>query len=111
MAESRAIVDDVRRALAGARLDEIHADAIAAANDVVGPHAFGAQRAHGGLADVVLRQPRDVIAVEAEQREADGHVGFAAAERRAEHGRLKKPLESGRAEPQHDLAERHDLWH
>ena len=74
-------------------------------------HAFGAQRAHGGLADVVRRQPRDVITLEAEQREADGHVRLSAAEGRTEHRRLKKPLVSGRAEPQHDLAECHDLRH
>ena len=67
---------------------------------------------HGRVADRVRRQPRHVVALEAEVREADGDVGLAAAERRRRaRGDWKKPLESGRAEPQHDLAEGHDLRH
>src|SRR5262245_58469117 len=42
-------------------------------------------------------------------REAGGDVRFAAAERRAKHRRLQQPLEPGRAEAQHDFAERDDL--
>ncbi len=41
---ARAVVDDRRGALAGAGLGVVDADAVAAAHDVVGPHALGAQR-------------------------------------------------------------------
>src|SRR5687768_3888887 len=108
---SSAIVNDVGRSLAGARFDEVHADAIAAANDEIGPHAFGAERAHGSLADIVRRQSRDVIALESEQGEADCHVRFSASEGCAQYRRLKKPFVSGRAETQHDFAERDNSWH
>src|SRR5215470_8734040 len=72
-------------------------------------HAFGAQRADHGVADRVRRQTGDVLAVHAEPREAHGDVGLAAAEGRDEGWRLEQPLESWRAETQHDLAERDDL--
>ena len=55
-------------------------------SDVIGAHAFGAQRAHRRVADRVLRQPRDVVAVEAELRQADRDVRFAAAEGGHERG-------------------------
>jgi hypothetical protein len=75
------------------------------------PHAFGAQRADDGVPDRVRRQARHVVALEPEVGEADGDVGFAAAERRREHRRLEQALESWRAEPQHDFAEGDDLDH
>ena len=75
-----AIVDDRRRALARASFGVVDADPIAAAQDVIGPHAFGAQRAHRRLADLVLRQARDVVAVDAECCQAHRNVGFTAAE-------------------------------
>ena len=51
-----------------------------------------------GVADLVLRQPRDVLAVEAELRQADGDVRLAAAEGGDELRRLQKPLEPRRAQ-------------
>ena len=66
-----AVVDDIRRTLAGAGLGEIDPDPLAAAHDELGLHAFGAQRAHGRLADLVRRQPRHIVAVEAEPGEED----------------------------------------
>ena len=106
---SGAVVDHHRCALAGAALGEVDADAIAAARDRVGAHAFGAQRADRRVADRILRQPRDIPAVEPELREADGDVRLAAAEGGDERRRLQQALEPGRAQAQHDLAERHDL--
>ena len=78
-------------------------------------HAFGPQGANRGVADGVRRQPRDVVTVEAEVREADADIGFTAAEGGREHRRLQKPLEPGRAQAKHDFAERddfesHDAW-
>ena len=105
----RAIVDDGRGALARSGLGEVDPHARAAADDVIGAHALGPQRADGGVADRVRGESRHVDALAAEVREADGHVGFAAAEGRRQRWRLQEPLESRRAEPQHDLAERHDL--
>src|SRR5690606_39767357 len=107
----RAVVDDRRGALARAGLGEVDADALAAADDGAGLHALGAEGADGGVANRVLRQLRDVPAVEPEVREAHGHVGLAAAERRLEVRRLEEPLVAGRAQPQHDFPERHDLLH
>src|SRR5262249_38763805 len=102
----RAIVDDRRGALARAGLRIVDPDAVAATNDVIGPDAFCPKRADGGVADGVFREPRDVVAIETELREADGDVRFAAPERRREDRRLKQPLEPGRAQAKHDLAER-----
>jgi hypothetical protein len=59
----------------------------------------------------VLRKPRHVVAVDAERSEADGHIGFAAAEGGDKLRRLQKPFESWRAQPQHQLAEGHDFGH
>src|SRR4051812_8091111 len=104
-----AIVDDGRCALACARLREIDAEAIAAADDEIRPDAFGAQGAQSGLADRVRRESRHVLTLEAELRKADRDVCFAAAERRRQHRRLKEPLEPRRTEPKHQLAERDNL--
>ena len=71
-------------------------------------HAFCAQRTNGCIANRVGRQSSDVAAVETELREAHGDVGFTAAKRRAQHGGLQQPLESGRSEPQHQLTEGDD---
>src|SRR6185503_19518176 len=106
----RAVVDHRARPLAGAGLGEIDADPTARANDERGVDAFGAQRAHRRVANRVRRQAGDVAAVQPELRQARGHVGFAAAEGRREHRRLEEPLEPGRAEPQHQLAEGDDFF-
>ncbi len=53
---ARAIVNDVGGALTRAGFDEVDADAVAAAQDEIGFNPFGAQRPHGGLADIVFRQ-------------------------------------------------------
>jgi hypothetical protein len=44
-------------------------------------------------------------------REPDRDVRLAATERRREHRRLQKPLESRRAETQHEFAECHNSKH
>ena len=98
-------------ALAGAAFGVVDADPVAAADDGVGADAFGAQRADRGIADRILRERGDVDALEPEQRQADGDVGFTAAEGGHQHRRLQQPLESRRTEPQHQLAERHDFGH
>ena len=85
--------------------------AIAAADDEVGADALGAQRADGAVADGVARQPRHVVALEAELRDADRDVGLAAAEGGAEDRRLQEALEPRRAQAQHDLSERDDDGH
>src|SRR6266545_468324 len=103
----RAVVDDSAGTLARARLGEIDPDPAAAADDVVRANAFRAQRANRRVPDGMGRQPRHVVALEPEVREARCHVRLAAAERCRQDGRLQQPLEPGRAEAQHDLAERH----
>ncbi len=108
---ARAIVDDLRRPLARASLGVVDADAIAAAQDVIGAHALRPQRADRGVADVVLRQPRHVVAVEAELRQADRGVGLAAAEGGDELRDLQKALEPGRAQAQHEFTERNHFGH
>ena len=105
----RAVVDHRRGPLAGPSLREVDADPVAAALDELGSHAFGADRLHRRIPDRVPGQPGHEVALEAEVRQADGHVRLATAERRAEHRRLEEALESRRAEPQHDLAEGDDL--
>src|SRR5262249_32710279 len=75
-------------------------------NDESRVDALGAQGSKSGLADRMLRQAGDVAAGETEMREARGDIRFTAAEGRRQHGRLKKSLEAGRAQPQHDLPER-----
>jgi hypothetical protein len=107
----RAIVNDLRRALARAGLGVIDADAIAAAQNVVGSNPFGAQRANRRFTDVVCRQPRHVVAVEAELRQADRGVRLAAAEGGDELRRLQKALEPGRAQAQHEFTKRDDFGH
>src|SRR5262249_52276865 len=97
-----------RRALARARLREIDADAAPASRNMGCAHAFRPQRADGRVADRVRGQPGDVVALEAELREADGHVRLAAAERGGQHRRLEEALEPRRAQAQHDFAEGDD---
>src|SRR5439155_19906857 len=93
----------------GAGLTEIYPQALArpAERDRSRAHALGLQGMHRGVADGVVGQPRDVIGAYPEVREPHGDIGLAPAEARAELGRLKQPLRSGRAEAQHQLAERH----
>ena len=96
-----AIVDDHRRPLARAALGVVDADAIAAAEDGFGANAFGAKRFDRRVADRVRRQPRHIPALDPELRQADGDVGFAAAERgdelRASGGSARNPAGSAAA--------------
>jgi hypothetical protein len=108
---TRPIVEDRRGPLAGADFRVVDPDPAAAAHDAIGPYPLGAQRPDGRITNRVVRQRGDVHALEAELREADGDIGLAAAERRDQEWRLKEALESRRAQPEHDLAERHDLLH
>src|SRR4029079_2309270 len=62
------------------------------------------------LADGMGGEPGDVVALEAEMRQAGGDVRFTSAERGGEHRRLEQTLEAGRAEAKHDLAERDGAW-
>src|SRR5204863_9289774 len=77
----RPVVDNIRRALACTALDVVDPYSVASANDEVGSDALGSQRAYRRFSDIVRRQAGDVITVEAELREADGHIRLAAAER------------------------------
>ena len=79
---ARAIINDIRGALARTSFHEINTDAIAAAQYEIGFDSFCAQRPDGRLADFVLRHARDVIAVEPEVRQTHRSVRLATTKRR-----------------------------
>ena len=60
----RAVVSDFRCALAGAALQEVDADAFAAADDVIGAHAKPAQLIDGALRHVIFREAGDELGLE-----------------------------------------------
>src|SRR6266511_2678801 len=105
---SRAIVNHRRWPLACAAFGEIDADSIATAKNVFGDDPFGSQCADRRFSDCVRGESCDVAAFESELREAHRDIRFAAAKRRRQDGRLQEPLESRRAQAQHEFAEGDD---
>lgn len=92
-----------------ALLHEIDAYAFAAAHDVRRVHAEPAERVDGCLPYGVVGQLGHKRRLHAELRQANRHIGLAAAVGRAEFVRLYEPQIPFRRQPQHDLPERYNF--
>ena len=102
---TRAVVDDLARALVRAALEIVDTHTALARDDALGIHIEAAQLRLAGVRDGVIGQDRQERCVLAVVGKGDGHVGLAAAEGGLEHRRLEEALLSGRLQAQHDLTE------
>ena len=106
---SRAVVDDLRRTLRRALLDEVDAEARPAPDDVLRLDAEAPHRVPRRLAQRVRWKLRHERGIQPEVRERDGDVGLAARVGRLEAFRLDETGVSLGVEAHHDLAKRHDF--
>src|ERR1041385_963605 len=69
-------------------------------------HAFTPQRLEARIAEGIVGNPGDVVACDAEMREADGNIRLRAAETGLESRRSEQALLARGGKPQQELAER-----
>ena len=103
-----AVVGDFRGALAGAALEKVDADAVAAADDVPGADAKAAQLIDGALGHVVVREAGDELGIEPVVGQGDGDIGLAAAVGEFEVGGLGEAQVAGGGQAHHDFAKGND---
>ena len=105
------VVDDFAGTLGRAGFEEVDADPLAAAHDVIGAHAIAAQCGQAGIAQVVLGQAGDELDRFAVVGQRDGHIGFAAAVDGFERTGLGEALKARRRQAEHDFAKGDDFFH
>src|SRR5688572_33315540 len=106
-----AVVGDLRRASAGAWLDEVDAQPLAASLDGGGINTAGLQRAEAALGEIVLRKTADKSGRASQLGQLNGGIRLGAAEAKVEEGGIGEAMEIGHRKAEHDFSEANDVSH
>ena len=107
----RPVIYDLAGPLVGAGFQKIDADTARAEHNAACIYAKAAQFAQAGLCQVVFGQNSHKGGIQAVVRQADGYIGFTAAESRFQDRGLHQAVMAGRFQAQHDLSEGNSLYH